>query len=177
MPAALSRIATIRSFREYVLGLTFQIKTRSLLGMVKTHRDFLKEESMSELHVSTISDASTLLHYVRVDGEMHRGVQVLKIRGSDHDKAVWGSRSPTRACKSVSLFTTFPAFSHEKRLACCPVALCAQRGSVLERTIRSPRHPIFRLKTGTGGNSVLADPVLRARTPLGAWRQWVLIVS
>ncbi|HZU72199.1 MAG TPA: circadian clock protein KaiC [Acidimicrobiales bacterium] len=86
---ALQRIATVKSFREYVLGLTFQIKMRALAGMVTSSaKDFLGAESAGELHVSTISDAITLLHYVPVGGELRRGVQVLKLRGSDHDKAV-----------------------------------------------------------------------------------------
>lgn len=50
--------------------------------------DFLAADGGGELHVSTISDAITLLHYVPVGGEMRRGVQVLKMRGSDHDKSV-----------------------------------------------------------------------------------------
>ncbi|MEW6470985.1 MAG: circadian clock protein KaiC [Actinomycetota bacterium] len=86
---ALQRVATVKSFREYVLGLTFHIKLRSLLGLVTTSvTDFLAAESTGELHVSTISDVITLLHYVPVGGEVHRGVQVLKMRGSDHDKSV-----------------------------------------------------------------------------------------
>jgi circadian clock protein KaiC len=86
---ALQRIATVKSFREYVLGLTFHIKLRSLLGLVTSSvKDFLGTESTNELHVSTISDAITLLHYVPVGSEMRRGVQVLKMRGSAHDKAV-----------------------------------------------------------------------------------------
>ncbi|MDA8296862.1 MAG: circadian clock protein KaiC [Actinomycetota bacterium] len=86
---ALQRVATVKSFREYVLGLTFYIKVRALLGMVtSTHRDFIREESVSDLHVSTISDVITLLHYVPDGSRLARGVQVLKMRGSDHDKAV-----------------------------------------------------------------------------------------
>jgi circadian clock protein KaiC len=86
---ALQRIATVKSFREYVLGLTFHIKLRSLLGMVTISvNDFLSADSAGDLHISTISDAITLLHYVPDGGEMRRGVQVLKMRGSDHDKAV-----------------------------------------------------------------------------------------
>jgi circadian clock protein KaiC len=86
---ALQRIATVRSFREYILGLTFHIKLNSLLGMVTSSvRNFLGSEDASELHVSTISDAITLLHYVPVGGELRRGMQVLKMRGSDHDKTV-----------------------------------------------------------------------------------------
>jgi circadian clock protein KaiC len=79
----------VKSFREYVLGLTFHIKLRSMLGMVTSSAtDFLGGDATSELHVSTISDVITLLHYVPVGGEMRRGLQVLKMRGSDHDKSV-----------------------------------------------------------------------------------------
>ena len=86
---ALQRIATVKSFREYVLGLTFHIKLRSLLGMVTSSaNDFLSADGTGDLHVSTVSDVITLLHYVPVKGEMRRGVQVLKMRGSDHDKSV-----------------------------------------------------------------------------------------
>lgn len=86
---ALQRVATVKSFREYVLGLTFHMKLRSMLGMVtSTGGDFLAQDSASDLHVSTISDIITLLHYVPEGGEMHRAVQVLKMRGSDHDKAI-----------------------------------------------------------------------------------------
>jgi circadian clock protein KaiC len=86
---ALQRIATVKSFREYVLGLTFHIKLRSLLGMVTTGvGDLLGTDASGELHVSTISDAITLLHYVPVAGEMRRGIQILKMRGSDHDKSI-----------------------------------------------------------------------------------------
>jgi circadian clock protein KaiC len=86
---ALQRIATVKSFREYVLGLTFHIKLRSMLGMVtSTSQDVLRAEATNDLHISTISDVITLLHYLPVGGELQRGVQVLKMRGSDHDKAV-----------------------------------------------------------------------------------------
>jgi circadian clock protein KaiC len=86
---ALQRIATVKSFREYVLGLTHHIELRSLLGLVTTSvSDFPSAGGAGELHVSTISDVITLLHYVPVGGELRRGVQVLKMRGSDHDKSV-----------------------------------------------------------------------------------------
>ena len=87
---ALHRVATVKSFREYVLGLTYHIKERARLGLVTTtSHDFLTAEgSAGDLHVSTISDTIILLHYVPVGGEVRRGVNVLKMRGSDHDKAV-----------------------------------------------------------------------------------------
>lgn len=87
---ALHRVATVKSFREYVLGLTYHIKERAQLGLVTTtSQDFLTAEGgAADLHVSTISDTIILLHYVPIGGEVRRGVNVLKMRGSDHDKAV-----------------------------------------------------------------------------------------
>ena len=86
---ALQRIATVQSFRDYVLGLTFHVKQRSVLGLVTSSvGNLLREDVSNDLHVSTISDTISLLHYLPVEGEMRRGVQVLKMRGSDHDKAV-----------------------------------------------------------------------------------------
>lgn len=86
---ALQRISTVKSFREYVLGLTYHIKLQAMAGLVTSSvTDFLTADGTGELHVSTISDAITLLHYVPVAGEMRRGIQMLKMRGSDHDKHV-----------------------------------------------------------------------------------------
>ncbi|HVM07956.1 MAG TPA: circadian clock protein KaiC [Acidimicrobiales bacterium] len=95
---ALQRISTVKSFREYVLGLTLHMKLNSMLGMVTSSVNrFLTADAASDLHVSTISDAITLLHYVPVAGEMRRGVQVLKMRGSDHDRAVREFRMTDRS--------------------------------------------------------------------------------
>ena len=86
---ALQRVATVKSFREYILGLSFDIKERSRLGLVTTTGwDFVAPEGDSDLHVSTISDTIMLLHYVPIGGEVRRGLNVLKMRGSNHDKAV-----------------------------------------------------------------------------------------
>ena len=87
---ALHRVATVKSFREYVLGLTYHIRERAELGLVTTtSQDFLTAEGAAgDLHVSTISDTIVLLHYVPVGGEVRRGINVLKMRGSDHDKTV-----------------------------------------------------------------------------------------
>ena len=107
---ALQRIATVKSFREYVLGLTFHIKLRALAGMVtSTGRLLPSQESASDLHVSTISDAITLLHYVPEGGEMHRAVQVLKMRGSDHDKAI---REFTITSRGMEIADPLPDATH-----------------------------------------------------------------
>lgn len=85
---ALQRVATVRSFREYVLGLTFHMKRRSMVGLVTSNSSDLLGSAEQDLHVSTISDVITLLHYVPIGSQLRRGIQVLKMRGSDHDKSV-----------------------------------------------------------------------------------------
>src|SRR5687768_11807442 len=44
--------------------------------------------SATEAHISTICDSIILLRYVEMFGEMRRGITVLKMRGSPHDKNI-----------------------------------------------------------------------------------------
>jgi circadian clock protein KaiC len=86
---ALERIATVESFREYVIGLTAHMKSNDMLGlMTATSVDPTTEVTLTDLHVSTITDTIISLQYVGVDGHVHRGINVLKMRGSDHDKSL-----------------------------------------------------------------------------------------
>ena len=86
---ALQRISTVTSFREYALGIAFQLKARGLLGLfTATAAGSDTESGLTDLHVSTITDTIVLLQYVGVGAEMRRGINVLKMRGSDHDKAL-----------------------------------------------------------------------------------------
>jgi circadian clock protein KaiC len=86
---ALERISTVRGFRDYVLALTYHMKHQSVVVLVTTAaRDFARGEGTGELHVSTISDAIVLLHYRAKHSEVRRGLNVLKMRGSDHDKTL-----------------------------------------------------------------------------------------
>lgn len=85
---ALQRVSTVKNFREYVLGLSFHIKTNCRLGLVVTAADLATEASVGDLHISTVSDTIVVLKYVGVGSEIRRGIAVLKMRGSDHDKHV-----------------------------------------------------------------------------------------
>jgi circadian clock protein KaiC len=44
--------------------------------------------SITEAHISTLTDSIILLRYVEMFGEMKRGLTVLKMRGSMHDKRI-----------------------------------------------------------------------------------------
>lgn len=85
--SALNRVATAESFREYLLGLSFHIKTSALLGLMTATTDDGSDLS-GGLHMSTVADAIVVLQYVADHGRVGRAVNVLKVRGSDHDKDI-----------------------------------------------------------------------------------------
>ena len=86
---ALERISTVQSFREYVLGLAFYLKKRGIVGyFTATAGGPETALTITDLHVSTITDTIIVLQYVTVDSTLSRGIHVLKMRGSDHDKAL-----------------------------------------------------------------------------------------
>ncbi len=87
--SALERVSTPRSFREFVIDLTSFIKEREIAGMfTATTPALLGGQSVTESHISTITDSIILLRYVELYGEMRRGITVLKMRGSAHDKQI-----------------------------------------------------------------------------------------
>jgi circadian clock protein KaiC len=53
-----------------------------------TASSLLGGTSVTETHISTITDSIILLRYVEMFGEMKRGIMVLKMRGSMHDKDI-----------------------------------------------------------------------------------------
>lgn len=87
--SALERVSTIKGFREFVIGLTSFIKHEEITGLfTSTTPTLLGGTSITEAHISTITDSIILLRYVEIYGEMRRGLTVLKMRGSKHDKDI-----------------------------------------------------------------------------------------
>jgi circadian clock protein KaiC len=87
--SALERVSTIKGFREFVIGLTSFIKHEETAGLfTATTPSLLGGTSVTEAHISTITDSIILLRYVEMYGEMRRGLTVLKMRGSMHDKDI-----------------------------------------------------------------------------------------
>lgn len=87
--SALERGATPKSFREFVIGITSHIKAKDTAGLfTNTTSMLLGGESITETHISTITDSIILLRCVELQGEMRRGITVLKMRGSFHEKAI-----------------------------------------------------------------------------------------
>lgn len=87
--SALERVSTLKSYREFVIGLTCYIKQKEIVALfTSTTPSLLGGTSVTETHISTITDSIILLRYVEVYGEMRRGLTVLKMRGSMHDKEI-----------------------------------------------------------------------------------------
>lgn len=87
--SALERISTVKAFREFVIGITSFIKQQEIAGVFTSSTPTLAGgASVTEAHISTITDSIILLRYVELYGEMQRGLTVLKMRGSRHDKDI-----------------------------------------------------------------------------------------
>jgi circadian clock protein KaiC len=87
--SALENVGTLKSFREFVIGLTSFIKHQEITGMfTATTGTLMGGDSITESNISTLTDSIILLRYVEMFGEMKRGLTVLKMRGSAHDKAI-----------------------------------------------------------------------------------------
>lgn len=87
--SALERISTVKGFREFVIALTSFIKHQEIAGLfTATTPTLTGGASITETHISTITDSIILLRYVETYGDMRRGITVLKMRGSAHDKQI-----------------------------------------------------------------------------------------
>jgi circadian clock protein KaiC len=85
----MERVGTIRAFREFVIGFTSFIKHQEITGLfTSTTPTLMGGPSITEGHISTLTDSIILLRYVEMFGDMKRGITVLKMRGSEHDKGI-----------------------------------------------------------------------------------------
>ena len=87
--SALERVSSYKGFREFVIGLTSFIKEHEVAGLfTSTTPTLMGGTSVTESHISTITDTIILLRYVELFGEVRRGLVVLKMRGSRHEKNI-----------------------------------------------------------------------------------------
>jgi circadian clock protein KaiC len=87
--SALERVSTLKGYREFVIALISFIKHHEVGGLfTATTPSLMGGSSVTEAHISTITDSIILLRYVEMLGEMRRGITVLKMRGSMHDKEI-----------------------------------------------------------------------------------------
>jgi circadian clock protein KaiC len=87
--SALERMGSAKAFRQFVIGLSSFIKDESITGLItNTTPTLVGGTSVTEAHISSLTDSIVLLRYVEMFGEMRRGIMVLKMRGSPHDKEI-----------------------------------------------------------------------------------------
>jgi len=87
--SAFERAATPALFREFVIAITSFIKQQGITGFLTSTTALMTgRQSMTESHFSTITDTVILLRYVELYGEVRRGLAVLKVRGSAHQREI-----------------------------------------------------------------------------------------
>ncbi|MBZ8182562.1 MAG: circadian clock protein KaiC [Oscillatoria sp. PMC 1051.18] len=87
--SALARGVTNNAFRQFVIGVTGYAKQEEITGFFTNTTDqFMGSHSITESHISTITDTIIMLQYVEIRGEMSRAINVFKMRGSWHDKGI-----------------------------------------------------------------------------------------
>ena len=87
--SALERVSTRRSFREFVIGLVASIKEQQIAGLfTSTTPTVPGGTTVTEAHISSITDLIILLRNLELNGEMRRALTILKMRGSQHDKDI-----------------------------------------------------------------------------------------
>lgn len=87
--SALERIGAVRYFREFVIGLTSYTREKELCSLYTSATPRLSGgDSITEAHISTITDVIILLRYVEIGGDIRRGISVIKMRGSQHAKSI-----------------------------------------------------------------------------------------
>ena len=87
--SALQLISNDKGFREFLLTLNTLFKEKGItsLSTVNTANLF-GSKSITQSNISTNTDLIILLRYVEIYGEIKRGLAVLKMRGSKHNKNI-----------------------------------------------------------------------------------------
>lgn len=88
--SAMERVGSVRYFREFVVGLCSYAKQQEVCSLFTSTTPRLSGgDSITEAHISTITDSIILLRYVEIEGHIRRGIAVMKMRGSQHAKQVY----------------------------------------------------------------------------------------
>lgn len=87
--SALARGVSGNAFRQFVIGVTGFAKQEEITGFFTNTTDqFMGSHSITDSHISTITDTILMLQYVEIRGEMARALNVFKMRGSWHDTGI-----------------------------------------------------------------------------------------
>lgn len=88
--SAIERGSSKKNFREFLITLTSFLKKKEIMAIfTSTSTNIVGGTSVTDSHISTITDTIILLRYAEVYGNIHRVITVLKMRGSMHTKSIF----------------------------------------------------------------------------------------
>jgi circadian clock protein KaiC len=130
--SALARGVSNNAFRQFVIGVTGYAKQEEITGFFTNTTDqFMGAHSITESHISTITDTIIMLQYVEIRGEMCRAMNVFKMRGSWHDN---GIREYTISQKGPEIKDSFR--NYERIISGSPTRITVDEKSELSRIVR-----------------------------------------
>ncbi len=133
--SALARGVTENAFRQFVIGVTGYAKQEEITGFFTNTTDqFMGSHSITDAHISTITDTIIMLQYVEIRGEMSRAINVFKMRGSWHDK---GIREYIIAEDGPEIKASFR--DYERIISGAPTRISANEKSELSRIVQGVR--------------------------------------
>ena len=131
--SALARGVSNNAFRQFVIGVTGFAKQEEITGFFTNTTDqFMGSHSITDSHISTITDTIIMLQYVEIRGEMSRALNVFKMRGSWHDK---GIREYTISAQGPEIKESFRNF--ERIISGSPTRIAVDEKMDLSRIIKS----------------------------------------
>jgi circadian clock protein KaiC len=135
--SALDRGVSNNAFRQFVIGATGYAKQEEITGFfTNTTEQFMGSHSITDSHISTITDTILLLQYVEIRGEMSRAINVFKMRGSAHDK---GIREFSISAQGPEIKDSFRNF--ERIISGAPTRISVDEKSELSRIVRGVQGP------------------------------------
>ncbi|NEO71262.1 circadian clock protein KaiC [Moorena sp. SIO3H5] len=133
--SALARGVSNNAFRQFVIGVTGYAKQEEITGFFTNTTDkFLGSDSITDSHISTITDTIIMLQYVEIRGEMSRAINVFKMRGSWHDT---GIREYTISKDGPEIKDSFR--NYERIISGSPTRIPLDEKSELSRIVKGVR--------------------------------------
>jgi circadian clock protein KaiC len=133
--SALARGVTNNAFRQFVIGVTGYAKQEEITGFFTNTTDqFMGSNSITDSHISTITDTILMLQYVEIRGQMSRAINVFKMRGSWHDT---GIREYTISKDGAEIKDSFR--NYERIISGSPSRITVNEKSELSRIVQGVR--------------------------------------
>ena len=131
--SALARGVSNNAFRQFVIGVTGFAKQEEITGFfTNTSDQFMGSHSITDSHISTITDTILMLQYVEIRGEMARAINVFKMRGSWHDKGIREYIISERGPEIKDSFRNF-----ERIISGSPTRISVDEKSELSRIVKA----------------------------------------